>query len=268
VVLELHVRGLSFAYGGTEVLREVTLPPLRAGEVTALIGPNATGKSTLLRAIAGIQRPTGTVRLEDGGSAGDHRITPDTVMYVPQELPPASSLTVFETVLLACQRGGPLRPTPDTLARVADALTQLGLDALARNPISELSGGQRQLVSLAQARARQPSVLLLDEPTSNLDLRNQMEILELARAAAQAQPAIVVLTIHDLALAARFADRIAVLHAGRVHSCGPPQTVITPAMLGEVYQVDATVHYSPDGDLAVSATRSLTTLEDTIPARP
>ena len=106
MVLELRVQQLSVRYGGTAVLREITLPPLRAGEVTAVIGPNGTGKSTLLRGIAGIRRSEGSVHLTGDSGGGSAR---DEIMYVPQEMPPASALTVFETVLLACQRGGPLR---------------------------------------------------------------------------------------------------------------------------------------------------------------
>nr|WP_246461827.1 ABC transporter ATP-binding protein [Nocardia transvalensis] len=250
-------------------MREITLPAVRSGTVTALVGPNATGKSTLLRCIAGLHRASGSVRI-DGEGALDARpggrairrwlgrgAGHDRILYTPQETPPASSITVFEAVLLA--RQGQLRGRADAavLDRIGQVLTQLNLDELSTRPISDLSGGQRQLVSLAQAVVREPTVLLLDEPTSNLDLRNQLQILTLIRELARSQPAAIVITVHDLALAARFADQIVVLHGGAVHSAGSPEETITEAMLRDVYQVDATVHAMPDGTLNVAAKRSI-----------
>ncbi|HZZ46484.1 MAG TPA: ABC transporter ATP-binding protein [Pseudonocardia sp.] len=287
MVVALHVQQLSFAYRRTPVLHDITLPALYAGEVTALVGPNGTGKSTLLRAIAGLHKTDATVTLGPDRPVPEQnteqtntgqatvrvrrRLTrlglADHIVYVPQELPAASSITVFEAVLLTCQQGGAqLRPSQATLDRVAESLDQLNIADLAGSALSELSGGQRQLVSLAQALVRRPTVMLLDEPTSNLDLRNQLKLLELIREVATTQPAIVLLTIHDLGLAARFADRIAVLNAGHLHSCGPPEDTITSSMLREVYRVEASVHPSPDGTLAVSANRSLPHAQDPEPS--
>jgi iron complex transport system ATP-binding protein len=261
--LELTVTGLSFGYSGTDVLREVTLPPVRSGRVTALIGPNAAGKSTLLRCIAGLHRPTaGRVLLGPvGPTCADEAVAPGPgqVFYLPQETPPASSLTVFEAVLLARSQG---RRRGGAAARAAErdtgrALAGLDLDALATRPISDLSGGQRQLVGLAQAVVRRPAVLLLDEPTSNLDLRNQLHILALVRRLAAEQPAAVLVTVHDLNLTARFADQVVVLHDGAVHAAGTPAEVITPAMLREVYRVDGRVSRDEDRQLTVTADRGL-----------
>jgi iron complex transport system ATP-binding protein len=133
----------------------------------------------------------------------------------------------------------------------------LDLDELATRPISELSGGQRQLVGLAQAVVRRPAVLLLDEPTSNLDLRNQLHILTLVRHLAADQPTAVLTTVHDLNLTARFADQVVVLHQGAVHAAGTPADVITPAMLREVYRVEGQVHHARGEHVTVTARRSL-----------
>jgi iron complex transport system ATP-binding protein len=246
--MSLQVADLEVGYGRTTVLRGVTLPPVRPGEVVAVVGPNGTGKSTLLKAVAGILPAAGTVRV--GGrdrSPGD-----DRVLYIPQEPPPPSSLTVFEAVLLARRRGGRA-----AVERAGAVLADLALADLATRPIARLSGGQRQLVGLAQAVVREPAVMLLDEPTSNLDLRNQLQILGLVRRIAAEQPSAVLLTLHDLTLAARFTDRAVVLHGGAVHSAGDPADVITPEMLREVYRIDATVHRADDGTVSVAATRSL-----------
>lgn len=248
--LTLNVQGLSFGYGRTPVLTDVTLPGIRTARITAVVGPNAAGKSTLLRCIAGQHRVRGRVWSE--GSV-DGR---DGVFYLPQEPLPPSSLTVFEAVLLA-RRLGPGRRRPGAEDEVGSILVGLQIDDLATRPLTNLSGGQRQLVGLAQALARRPAVLLLDEPISSLDLRNQLRVLSLVHRLAVEQSTAILVTIHDLGLAARFADEVVVLHRGAVHSTGSPESVITPDMLREVYQVDADVHRAPDGTISVAAHRSL-----------
>ncbi|SFO50602.1 ABC transporter ATP-binding protein [Amycolatopsis rubida] len=252
--LTLHVERLGFGYGRTPVLREVTLPEVRAPEVTAIVGPNGSGKSTLLRCVAGFHRVRGQVRLS--GRAAGERQGSGGILYLPQDPPPPSSLTVFEAVLVARKLGG-AGGGGEHDARVAATLLTLGLDGLATRRLSDLSGGQRQMVGLAQAMTRRPDVLLLDEPTSNLDLRNQLRVLRLVRDLARDQPAAVVAVVHDLSLAARIADRIVVLHEGTVHSAGSPAEVITAEMLGEVYQVEGTVQHAANGVLTVAIADSL-----------
>jgi iron complex transport system ATP-binding protein len=265
VVLTLTAENLTFGYGAKPVLDGLTLPEIRSGEVTALLGPNATGKSTLLKCLAGLETPSGTmtIRDPDGGPATPapdrrtrRRGEDDRVLYLPQDLPPASSLTVFEAVLLARQQRGSTRVSRAAADEVEQTLTRVGIADLATRPLSQLSGGQRQMLSLAQAVVRRPAVLLLDEPTSNLDLRNQLTILDLVRSIATTQPAAVLVTVHDLNLAARFAEQVVVLHGGGVYASGPPRSVITEAMLREIYQIDATVQYTADGTPTLAATRS------------
>lgn len=269
MVLTLNVENINFSYADNVVLTDVTLPPIRSGEVTALIGPNATGKSTLLKCLAGIEAPSGAVTVSDPASntttplagqprkLGRRRNVDDLILYMPQDLPPASTITVFEAVLLARQQRKSARVNRKITAEIEDTLVQVGIHDLAMKPLSDLSGGQRQMVSLAQAVVRHPSVLLLDEPTSNLDLRNQLQILDLITRLATGQPAAVVVTVHDLSLVARFADQAVVMDAGTVYASGPPTSVITEAMLREIYQIDATVHYTDDGALTLAAARSL-----------
>ncbi|MFP5020763.1 ABC transporter ATP-binding protein [Pseudonocardia phyllosphaerae] len=250
--LTLRVEGLSFGYRGRPVLHDVTLPEVRTSQVTAVVGPNAAGKSTLLRCIAGLHRARGTVRI-DGSVAGRSGI-----FYLPQEPLPASSLTVFEAVLLARRLGpGAGAGGPDDVTEVADTLVRLRLDDLATTPLGNMSGGQRQLVALAQAVVRRPEVLLLDEPVSNLDLRNQLRVLTLVRELAAEQSTAVLVTVHDLTLAARFADEAIVLCDGAVHASGTPDEVITAQMLREVYRVEGDVRRGEDGTLTVAAHRSL-----------
>lgn len=245
------VRGVGFSYGGSgssPVLSDVTLPDMNPGSITALVGPNGAGKSTLLRCMAGLEKFTG-------------RIEAERALYLPQEPPPVSSLTVFESVLLARQQSfkgfAGFRVTRAARRDVVDTVEKLGLEELASRTMGQLSGGQRQLVGFAQAVVRRPAALLLDEPTSALDLRNQLMLLGRIQACAAEIPSAVIMTVHDLGHAARFGDRVAVLDEGRVYSVGSPRDVITEQMLREVYGVAATVHETPDGGLAVEASRAL-----------
>lgn len=244
----LSVEGVSLSYGSTEILRGVTLAPSAPGTVTALVGPNGAGKSTLLRCMAGLARHSGEVRGPES-------------LYLPQDPPPPSSLTVFESVLLARQQSirgfAGMRVSREVRRDVAEVLDELGLAGLARHTMAQFSGGQRQLVSFAQAVVRRPEALLLDEPTSALDLRNQLTLLERIRDFAVSRPATVVITVHDLGHAARFADSVAVLSGGAVYAHGPAREVVTEEMLREVYRVDAAVTHTEGGGVAVAASRAL-----------
>lgn len=250
----LRIRDLSVGYGARPVVRHATLPDLLPGEVTSLIGPNAAGKSTLLRAIAGLLPAHGVVQLDDQEllalPIGERS---RLVTYMPQTLPQGVALSVLETVI------GALRASPHSVAtgasddpRVAfDLLRRIGIEALALERLDRLSGGQRQLVSLAQALVRGPRILLLDEPTSALDLRYQLRVMNLVREIAAERGMIVLVVLHDLHTAARSSDRIVVLSDGKIAAAGTPAEAITPDMLANVYQVRARVQHREPDDLLV-----------------
>jgi iron complex transport system ATP-binding protein len=257
VVSGLRVEGLSFAYGATPVLRGVSFEA-PVGGVTALIGPNAAGKSTLFKCVSGLLAGRGDVLLDGRALAGMSRGEVNrTVAYLPQENPTAAVLTVFEAVLLARQRAGAWRVADDDLARVGAALEELGIVDLALRYLNELSGGQKQLVSIAQALVRAPRVLLMDEPTSSLDLQRQLEVLGLVRRIAQERGVTVLVALHDLNLAARHADHVLVLDEGMLRAAGPTAGVLTPAMVLEVYGVEARVELDAGGVPVVTALRSV-----------
>ncbi|MES2531043.1 MAG: ABC transporter ATP-binding protein [Pseudomonadota bacterium] len=238
---DLHVGGLSVGYARRAVISDLQLPPLRRRRVTALVGPNGAGKSTLLKALAGLVPAQGSLRL--GDEALDRQRPAQRarrIGYMPQFVPDGVELTVLESLLAALrtQTRDALRTGAPPIDRAQMLLQALGIAPLALRPLDGLSGGQRQLVSLAQAVIREPDVLLLDEPTSALDLRHQAMVMGTARSLAQ-QDRIVVAVLHDLSLAARWADDIVVLHRGRLHSAGTPEQVFTPGMLAQVYGVRA-----------------------------
>jgi iron complex transport system ATP-binding protein len=251
----LEIRDLTTGYRRRQVIRGLTLPPLLPGEITALVGPNAAGKTTLLRAIAGLLPATGSLFFQgrDLLTAGrnDHAAT---VTYMPQALPQQVSLTVFESVLSAVVAApGPLvADRREAIARSASVLERLGIASLALSALDELSGGQRQLASLAQAMVRAPRILLLDEPTSALDLHHAFAVMRLVRELARERGMIVVVVLHDVALACRWADRLVLLANGGVVASGAPEEAITPETLAAVYGVSARVERCSRGRLQIS----------------
>ncbi len=240
----LAIDGLSVGYGNRRVIDRLSLPPVEGGSVAALIGPNAAGKTTLLRALAGLLPATGSVRLGDveltrlGPAARAQHVT-----YMPQTLPQRVSLTVLEATLSALMSSpaGEDASGEAPRLRVMQALDRLGIADLALRGLDELSGGQRQLASLAQSIVREPNVLLLDEPTSALDLRHQMQVMQLVAELARERGIIVMVVLHDIALASRWSRRLVVLAKGKVAADGPPEQAVTPAMLAEVYGIEARV---------------------------
>ena len=247
----LHVSDLSAGYSNRPVLEHLSLPPIAPGETVALLGPNAAGKSTLLRALAGLAPATGSVQLHGVELTGmPLAARAKAVTYMPQTLPQGVALTVVETVIGALEASPTGQPgASDSAARAMAVLGRVGIDTLAMRGIDELSGGQRQLAALAQALVRSPQLLLLDEPTSALDLNHQVRVLDLARTLAREEGMIAVLVLHDLQAAARIADRVVVLSDGRVTAVGAPEQAITPAVLADVWRVQARIDHCERGSL-------------------
>ncbi|MBF9234483.1 ABC transporter ATP-binding protein [Microvirga alba] len=233
--LQLHQVGVR--YGKQDVLSGITTPLLKGGEVTAVIGPNAAGKSSLFRRIAGLLDGPGQVRLDYRGEA----LGSEGVCYMPQDTSVNTVLTVYESVLLARKQGTDRRVRDDDLEAVDQLLSSLRIEAIAFKGLCELSGGQRQLVSLAQTLVRDPKILLLDEPTSALDLNRQVEVLTLIRSLSREREICVMIAIHDLNQVMRVADRVLVIDAGTMVTCGPVSEVITPGLLRQVYKVDGRI---------------------------
>lgn len=226
-------------YGRKVVIADASLPPLRPGTLTALIGPNGAGKSTLLRGLAGLEPMTGAVTLH-GQPLAPMSVAQRArlVTYMPQHLPPGLGLSVIESVMAALRVAG---SGGDYLEQTYGALQRIGIAPLADQMLNALSGGQRQLVSLAQLIARRPRVMLLDEPTSALDLSYQLRVMECVRQMVCQHQLIAVIVLHDISLAARFADHIAVLREGAVVGFGAPEQVLTAQLFAEVYGVRARV---------------------------
>lgn len=240
---------LSCGYGRRDVIRDVTLPRLRPGSVTALIGPNAAGKSTMLRGLAGLLPVRG--RLSIGGIDLTRLPAPrraELVGFMPQNLIGHIGLSVLECVMVAMSRDSATALVADEAALAV--LRRIGIADLANRPVGHLSGGQRQAVGLAVVISRNPHLLLLDEPTSALDLARRHMIMRQIRDLAREGHTIIVV-LHDLAFAAQWADNIAVLAKGGLHAFGSPTEVITPDMLRDVYHVAARVEHCSAGRIQV-----------------
>jgi iron complex transport system ATP-binding protein len=236
MVATLQLNDVGVRYGRQNVLSGITTPLLKGGEVTAVIGPNAAGKSSLFRRIAGLLGGPGHISI-----GGANEANSSGVCYMPQDTSVNTVLTVFESILLARKQGATSRVRDQDLEAVESILASVRIESIAFKNLCELSGGQRQLVSLAQTLAREPKILLLDEPTSALDLHRQVEVLALIRALSTKQQICVVLAIHDLNQVLRVADRVMVIDGGTMVSCGPVEAVITPALLRDIYKVDGRI---------------------------
>jgi iron complex transport system ATP-binding protein len=246
---ELSATDVTVAYEGVDVVHGAALA-LRSGEVTVLVGPNGSGKSTLLRTLARLQRPRSARLVIDAdvdGLALTSREFSRHVALLTQGRPTPSGLTVRDVVEFGRYpyRGRWGRTDPDGRAAVDRALAMTGVTELEGRGVEHLSGGQLQRVWLASCLAQETGVLLLDEPTTYLDLRYQIELLDLIRDLADEHGIAVGAVLHDLDQAAAVGDRIALLHEGRVIAEGLPEDVLTPRRLTDTYGIRVEVDTDP-----------------------
>jgi iron complex transport system ATP-binding protein len=214
----LSVDNIRFSYNSHPVIENVSFN-LEKGHLLAILGINGAGKSTLLKCLNRILRPqAGSVLL---GAEDLHRLSQNAIArrmgYVPQHHA-QTTLTVYESVLLGRRPHMGLTVGKTDYAVVDQTIQQMGLSALALRPVSDLSGGEAQKVAIARALAQSPAILLLDEPTSNLDLKNQMEVMALIRSVVSTRGLMAIVAIHDLNLAVRFADHFLFIKDHRIHA--------------------------------------------------
>ena len=245
----VEVVGLSARYGRTPVLDAVRLT-VEPGGWLAIIGPNGSGKSTLLRSILGFHRHEGLVRIDGRLTEGmPRRERARWLAYAPQTPVLPEGITTRDYVGLGRTPHRPLLAAPRGVDRriVDDVMARLGLELLAERQLATLSGGEQQRAVLARALAQQPRVLLLDEPTAALDLGHAQQVLDLVDGLRRQDGLTVLSTLHDLTLAGQYADRLALLSAGRVVAEGGPADVLTAAALQTHYGARAEVVRGPHG---------------------
>lgn len=234
------IEKLGFAYRQNKVLESISFCAA-PGQLTAILGTNGAGKSTLLKCIDQILKPqTGSVFFNDVALGGmSRRELAKTIAYVEQYRHPVHA-RVMDSVLIGRLPHMGWEPTAHDLDIAFGALASLGMSSYAESYLDELSGGELQKIAIARALAQEPGLLLMDEPTSSLDLKNQLDVLELVKSIARQKSIAVIIAIHDLNLALRYADHFVLMHGGRVFDSGP-MDIITPESVLAVYGVHVTM---------------------------
>ena len=234
-MVTIRLDGVGAYYGRKLTVSDISTSAFSTGEIVAVIGPNAAGKSTLFKRMAGLLHGPGKVVVE-GSEKGKSAIS-----YMPQDTSANAVLTVYESILLARKQGTGWAVEDADLALIDGVMKAIDITGIGFRNLGELSGGQRQLVGIAQTLVREPDILLMDEPTSALDLHRQMEVLAFMQQVARERGMIVFIAIHDLNQAMRFADKVLVIENGQLKSVGAVNHVITAQLLRDVYRVEARI---------------------------
>lgn len=241
--MKLEVKGVYFSYSSIDALKDVTME-VTDGEIVSIVGPNGSGKSTLLKCINRILNPKIGTILINGKNIKEHEIKELARLfgYVPQNDNYVFPFTVFEIVLLGRKPHVNWRLSAKDKEIVYSILELMGLEKLAFRPFNELSSGEKQKVLLARALAQEPEILLLDEPTSNLDLRHQLEILNFISAIVKKKGISAIMAMHDLNLAFRFSTQTILLKQGKIYAAGKPNEIFTEENIKAVYGVEVIIH--------------------------
>lgn len=244
----LELNNVSMAIGKHPLTQNLSVQ-LQRGQIHVLIGPNGTGKTSLLRALFGeLPLQHGTISFQ-GRTLADLGASQwrQQFGYMPQNTQLELDLSVLEVVVLGRLQSLKLRLSDDDLRAALRALQDLGIAHLADRPLHSLSGGQRQMALFAQVLLRDPQIMMLDEPVSALDLQHQMHLMEHLHQQTRDKNWVTLVVLHDLNLAAQFADQLIVLAENRLQAFGPPAEVLTSELITRLYQVPVDIHHDRDG---------------------
>ena len=245
-MVKISIKDLTFSYKSNKILDDLNIS-VDGSEIVSLVGPNGSGKTTLIKCIDRILKPRGSILLE-GREVQEmkQQEIARQIGYVPQSSATLLATTVFDTVLMGRRPHIGWRVSDFDLDKVSDTLERLNLQDLAMRDFGQLSGGQKQKVLIARALVQEPTVLLLDEPTSNLDMKHQLDVLETISSMVKEKGISAVMAIHDLNLAARFSDKLVMLKKGVVYAAGSPIDLLSEKNISDVYGVEAIVMRSLD----------------------
>ena len=244
----LELDNLSLAIGKQSLVRELSLQ-LQPGQLHVIIGPNGTGKTSLLRALFGELVPQGGEIRCDGEPLSRLHLARwrKRFGYMPQNTQLELELSVLEVVVLGRLDSLSMRLSDEDILAALSALQALGIAHLADRAMYSLSGGQRQMVLFAQVLLRDPQIMMLDEPVSALDLQHQLQLMEHLHHQTRAKNWVSLVVLHDLNLAAQFADRLIVLAGGTLQAFGPPSEVLDAGLIHRLYRVPVDIHHDRDG---------------------
>lgn len=243
--MSLKVENLAFSYNKRERIINGVSFEAEPGQVTSIIGANGAGKTTLLRCIASQFHHDGEVMYN--GKCIDRQTAVEKISYLEQNTDCDADLTVFEIVLLGMVQTLGFRVSPEDIDRVNSILDLVGIRNLSGKKIGEISGGQRQLVFIAQALVKGPEILILDEPTSALDLYNQMVLMGFIHSYTHTEGCVTIATLHHIDVAMSYSDNIVVLNNGTVVKSGNPELVVDEDLLRDVYKVRSEFVVGKDG---------------------
>lgn len=237
------MKQLEFGYNSTNTVLKGIDFMFDKSEFICIMGPNGVGKSTLIHCMNKILKPTGGTVLIDGKDISTIKLKElaKNMGYVPNTSEDTFPLTVVDTVMIGLQNDYKFGTPSDDLRKVYDVLRLMGIEDLALRNFDELSAGQHQKVMLARGLVREPSIVLLDEPTSNLDIRHQIEVTKTLSRLPKNKGITIVMISHDINITAKYADRIIMIHEGKIFAVGTPSEVLTKENLRIVYGVDADI---------------------------
>ena len=241
--MKLIIKNLEFRYRSDSVLEDICLE-LAESEILGIVGVNGSGKSTLIKCIARLLNPNAGAILVDGTDIKDLSIAAmaQKAGYVPQSSRHSFSVTVFDAVLMGRRPHLNWRCKEEDYDKILEILHMLNIEDLALRDINELSGGEQQKVCIARALAQEPEILLLDEPTSNLDIRHQLEVLDTLRAISSEKKVSMIMAIHDLNLAVRYTDRMALMKDRKIFAAGNFSSVLTKETIRHVFGVETEIY--------------------------
>lgn len=238
--MPLTVKNVSFSYNtGKEILKNISLC-IEDGQLVSIVGPNGSGKTTLVKCLNRIHTPSsGTIVFNemDIMRANPSKIA-KKIGYVPQISSECTSGSVIDYIMLGRRQYLGWKIRSDDLNAVMSAMERLDIVELANADFAKLSGGQKQKVLVARALVQEADVFLFDEPTSNLDIKNQLEIMEIAKSIVKKEHKTVVMVVHDLNMAAHYSDKVALMDAGNILCYGKPEEILTAKNIKQVYDVD------------------------------
>lgn len=239
----VSIEGLSFEYSKDALILNGIDLALSGPQLVSIIGPNGVGKSTLIHCIDRILSPTKGVVMVDEAEVGSYsaKNLAKKIGYVPYATSDSFPMTVVDTVLMGRNPHRRWKSLHDDMIVVEEAMRMMDVSSLAMRSFSELSAGQHQRVMLARGIAQEPEILLLDEPTANLDIKHQMDVIRLLKELSVAKGVMVIMISHDLNLASRYSDNVIMMSEGRIFAVGKPEDVITEENIRRVYDVDSEI---------------------------